>query len=291
MRSNRPVKASRKPQPKIADFDWREWCEWIEGGKNLKRKASYSYEVLPCSIGNGSNPVILATFSDQHIGAWGTDYALFRDITAELKETPNLYIALLGDETETAIKMRSVLEVTNQVLQPETQELFLEAWLEEIKHKVAFATWSNHSVERQEQASGSSGVKRILSRRCAYFNGIGHADIKVGKQEYRIAASHVFRGKSLNDANFGPKRYIHTEGHDREVAMQGDLHRPAIAEWMEAGVKRTAITSGSLHTNSGYAKRYFSLTTHPVFPCIVLHPDSHNVVPFWSVKDAVRYVR
>jgi hypothetical protein len=47
---------------------------------------------------------------------------------------------------------------------------------------------------------------------------------------------------------------------------------------------RIAINSGTIQTNSGYGKRFFSLYTHSVYPCLELWPDQHLVVPYWSLK-------
>lgn len=279
-----------KDAKKLGEFDWEEWCDWIAEGQRLKRKAGSSQETAQIVLGDGKAPVILSQLGDLHIGAWGTDHNLLRQITNELKQTPGLYVALMGDLAEMAIRLRGVLEVCSQILPPEQQVQFLESWLEEILEKVAFSLWCNHGVEREEKMAGVSSIKTILSRKTIYFNGIGHPDLKVGSQVYKVGASHKFRGNSMYDSTFGPKRYARMEANDREIIMQGDLHRAAISQYTEGGMERIAITSGTLHLNSGYAKRYFSLRTLPVFPCIVLHHDKHRIVPFWNLDDALKYL-
>jgi hypothetical protein len=276
---------------KVGSFDWREWSQWAESGQKLKSKASWSQEKACFSLGDGKNPIILATFSDQQIGDWGTDYSLFTKITEEIRDTPNLYLAMLGDESQHAIKLRSVLEVVSgSLIPPEQQEMFIEAWLKEIRDKIAFGCWSNHSVERAEKQAGSSVIKNLISRHAVYFNGIGHADIKVGEQTYRVAASHVFRGRSQFTANHGPRRYARHEGQDREIILQADLHTPELSVYYEGGKQRVAITCGSIQSNSGYAKRYFSLMTVPAYPCVVLDNKEHKMTPFWTIAEAVKFV-
>src|SRR5579885_701866 len=279
------------PPKRVGEFDWREWATWAKNGQELKRKASWSQDEATFSLGDGKSPIILACFSDQQIGDWGTDYELFVNITEEIRDTPNLYFAMLGDETQHAIKLRSVLEVASgSLIPPEQQEQFIEAWLHEIKDKIAFSTWSNHSTERSEKQAGSSTVKHIISRHAIWFNGIGHADIKIGEQTYKVAASHVFSGKSMYSATHGPRRYARHEGQDREIILQGDLHRPEMAVYYEGGRKRIAITCGSIQTNSGYAKRYFSLKTIPAYPCVVLDNKEHKITPFWTIEEALQYL-
>jgi hypothetical protein len=197
---------------KHGEFDWREWVPAMQQMQALKKKSSYSQDQAVIELGDGKSPVALASFSDQHMGAWSTNYDSLKEMTDELMQTPNLYIALLGDYGHYAIKLRNVLEVADNLLTPEQQTDFLESWFEEIWPKVALATWENHGVERQEKQAGESSTKRLLSRKVVYFNGIGHADIKVGNQIYKGAFSHCFRGRSIENACHSQMRYMRREG-------------------------------------------------------------------------------
>jgi hypothetical protein len=278
-----PVASNKK----TGEFNWREWSQWIKQGQELKSKASWSQDHVTIKLGDGDRPVIIAGFSDQHVGAWGADYEKLREFTDELLTTPNLYIALLGDYCEFAIKMRSVLETTSQVIPPDMQVEFIESWLDEIAPKVAFSTWDNHAVEREEKQSGVSSIKRVFSKKVVYFNGIGHADIQTGKEVYKFAATHAFKqGRSAMNPVAGQMRYMRFEGQDREIAISGDTHKPGVAVYRDGPTLRAAINAGTLHLNSGYAKRYFSLFTCPDYPCIALWPNEHRFSTFWSVKDA-----
>lgn len=276
-----PVQADKK----VGDLNWREWLPAIQQIQALKKRASYSQDRASIVLGDGTQPVALGTFSDMHMGAWSTDHELLRECTDDFLAIPNLYLALLGDYGHYAIKMRNVLEVSDNLLPPETQTEFLESWLDEIKHKIAFATWENHGVERQEKQAGESSTKRLLSRNVVYFNGIGHVDIQVGDQTYLGAASNAFRGRSIENPVHGQMRYMRREGIDREFAMAGDSHVPGMAKYTDGAKLRVATNCGSLQTNSGYGKRYFSLSTHPTFPVIVFRHDRHEMTPFWSVKE------
>jgi hypothetical protein len=277
--------AGIKSNKKRGSMDWREWSAELERLQQLKRRGSHSQDTAFIELGDGSRPVAIAGFSDQHMGSWGCNYKELVSLTDELLNTRDLYIGLLGDYGQYSIKLRSVLEVMDNALPPEQQTQFVESWFGEIWHKVAFATWDNHAVERQEKLAGESGVKKLLSKKVVYFNGIGHLEIKVGSQIYRGAVSHAFRGRSMLNPVHACMRYMRFEGVDREFAMMGDSHVPGMAKYTDGAVTRVATNNGSLQNNSGYAKRYFSLTTHPVFPIIVFHPDRHEMTPFWSIKE------
>ncbi len=279
------AKPSVKSDKKVGRFEWRKWAGKFTELQELKKEASSSQDRATLTLGDGKRPVALASFSDQHIGSWGCDYKRLREMTDELLQTHDLYIALLGDYGQYSIKLRSVLEVSDNIVPPELQTSFIESWFDEIWHKVAFATWDNHGVERQEKQAGESSVKKILSKKVVYFNGIGHVDVKVGEQVYRGAVSHCFRGRSMMNPVHACMRYMRYEGVDREWAMMGDSHVPGMIQYTDGAVERVAVNSGSLQSNSGYAKRYFSLTTHPTYPIIVFHPDRHAMTPFWSISD------
>lgn len=274
-----------KTNKKSGEFHWREWVPAMRQMQALKSKSSFSQDRAAIELGDGSSPVCIAPFSDQHMGAWSTNYDALVELTDELLNTPNLYIGLLGDYGHYAIKLRNVLEVSDNLLPPEQQTDFIESWFNEIWHKVAFATWENHGIERQEKQAGESSTKRLLNRKVVYFNGIGHVDIKVGNQIYRGAVSHRFRGKSIENPCHAQMRYMRREGIDRDFAMQGDTHTPGMIKYTDGDKTRVSINTGSIQQNSGYAKRYFSLATHPVYPVLVLHPDKHMMTPFWSVKE------
>jgi hypothetical protein len=275
---------------KLSSFHWRDAIPAAKELQKLKSKASRSQDYATIELGDGKSPVILMGFGDQHVGAYGCNYDKFAELTDEILNTPNLYVALMGDTLEMAIRLRGVLEVTAQVLTPEMQELFLDSWLEDIKSKVAFAVWDNHAIMRQENLAGSSGVKNILSKNVIYHNGIGHQDLKVGNQVYYSAASHKFRGNSMFNRMHAQGRYVRQEANDRELVLMGDIHTFGFTYTEDGGKERVYITGGTLHENSGYAKRFFSLKTSPHFPCVVLMPDKHEMIPFKTIGQALRYI-
>lgn len=278
------------PQPvtdkKIgSEVGWREYVTLLQQMQEVQHERSWSQDRGQIDFSQLDRPICVLAVSDFHLGSWGTDYDALCRITEEVIETPNLYIVILGDMEQMSIKLRNVLEVSDNAIPPEWQLDFLESWVNDVADKTLFATWDNHSVMREESAAGRSAYKRLMSRKCIYFNGIGHADLTVGEQTYTIAASHVFRGRSYLNPLHAQMRYMRFEGQDREICMAGDSHTPGISKYVDGPKTRLALNTGALQINSGYAKRFFSLATHPVMPCFELHPDKHLFVPFWSVQE------
>jgi hypothetical protein len=125
----------------------------------------------------------------------------------------------------------------------------------------------------------------IKKRRVVYHNGIGHVDIQVGNQTYKFAVTHAFKG-GRTDANpvNGQMKYLRFNP-DRDIAMAGDSHVPAASKYVEGGSIRAVLNGGTAQTNSGYTKRFFSLKTFPIWPCIELDPHEHRFTPFFSVGE------
>jgi hypothetical protein len=129
-------------------------------------------------------------------------------------------------------------------------------------------------VEREEKQSGVSLIKKMLAQRGIMFDGIGHADIKVGKQTYKFAFSHKFRGYSYLNVTHAGQRYMRFQGTDREIACMGDIHTPAYQKYFDGPVERLSMVAGTLNVASAYANRYFSIFTQPYFPCVELRHDA-----------------
>jgi hypothetical protein len=278
------IEALIEANKKTPTDTWRDWAEHSERAQELYAKASSTQKFADIKLGDGKRPVCILPVSDLHLGARGVDYKIFRKMTEEIIETPDLYVALVGDLVEFAIKLRSVAEVMAQTCGPDKQIQWLESWLDEIKHKVFCATWCNHAVEREEKQSGVSTVKRLLAERFVMFDGIGNADITVGTQTYKFAFSHKFRGYSMHNPPHAGQRHMRFDNPDREMAVMGDIHQAAFNWYHDGPIERISLVAGTLNVNSLYGGRYFSLFTQPKYPCIELHHKEHEFHPFKNLR-------
>lgn len=267
--------------------NWRELCRVAEQVRAVVSRASWSQDQATVSFPEKKEIAIIA-LADFHYGSRGADHSLIERITDEILSIPDLYVVVLGDMEHLAIKLRGVLEVSDNLLPPKLQHDFTESWLEEIGHRILCATWDNHSVMREETQSGTSLYARIMSRKVIYHNGIGHIDIEVGAERYALAVSHFFRGRSYLHALHSQKRYMRFEGQDREIAIAGDSHVPAMEKYIDGEKTRLAVNVGSTQVDSGYARRHFSLKTHPVYPVIILSGETHEFTPYWSIAEYLR---
>jgi hypothetical protein len=284
------------PTPRIVadtakepEVNWREWNDPIRTFQTLRRKAKGHSDEHAIAI-EAADPVAFVVLGDTHIGAWSSDHDLFERITDEILAIPGLYIALLGDLAHMAIKLRNVTEVGDNLLPADIQLLYLQSWLLEIQDRVLFATWGNHEVERAEAQAGLNpfgDLYRKVARH--YFNGIGHLTLRINDIDYEIAASHHFRGRSIYSPVHGCQRYLVLEGIDRDIAIAGDSHVPGVMKFTHGRETKLAVNCGSSHSFSGYAARYFSLYTHPVFPVVVLDHEVKNFHAHWNLHEYLRH--
>lgn len=271
---------------KVRDvLHWTDVLDAIETMQNVADLGRGSQEHGTVVI-EGDKPVAIGFISDWHMGSWGTDYRKLAELTTLILQH-DLKLAVLGDMVQMSISLRNVLEQADNLLPPRMQMQFLESWLDDMEGRILWATWDNHSVEREERATGFSRYADLFKDRTIFHNGIGHIDLVVGEETYKIATSHRFRGNTATTAVGGQIRYMRMEAPDREIVIAGDSHRPALYSFYDGAAHRYAINCGSLQTGSGYAKRYFSLHTNTDMPVLVFYPGEHRVVPFLSMEDWV----
>lgn len=254
--------------------------------QETKGRNSASQDYAKIGFPDAKEPLILLPIADWHIGSYGTAYEIMTDLIGTIKQH-GVRVGFIGDMIQMAIKLRGVLEVMDNVLVPDLQFKALELLIAELDGLGLFSTWDNHSVMREENQVGRSEYAAIFKRHMVWFPHIGHIDLTVGEQTYKLAVSHTFRGRSMYNPVHGQARYMRMEANDREVAIAGDSHVPGMAKWKEGGMLRVALNTGTMQTNSGYGKRFFSLTENPDFPAIVFRHDRHDVTPFWTLREAL----
>jgi hypothetical protein len=263
------------------DFHWTDVLKPLTELQQIAKAASGSQDRAHFHLQTDA-PAPVLFVSDWHIGSWGTSYQAIAEITQTIRDR-KLWVVALGDMLQMAIKLRNVLEISDNALPPRLQMRFLQSWLEDIAPYVLWSTWDNHSVMREETATGFSQYAELFKEKTVYHSGIGHVDLTVGEETYRVCSSHRFSGNSHLNPTHGQMRYMRFEGIDREIAIAGDSHRPAVQTYTDGPQPRIAVNVGTLQTDSGYAKRHFSLSTHDWMPVVVFFPDRHLMVPFPSL--------
>jgi hypothetical protein len=264
------------------------WEDWIEPTAAMQAVAAASRkDQNEATIAfPGTHDVPVAFISDWHIGSWGTNA---HDIARETKRLQDLhrqhglYIAILGDMLEMAIRLRSVLEQNGNLLPTDMQFFFLRSWLEDVLAMTLWSTWDNHAVQREEELTGLSAYATLFSDRTIYHRGIGHVRLHIGDESYTVATSHRFPGRSRGNPVASQMRYLSEEAPQCDAAIAGDSHVPAIAQYYAGGAIRTVANAGALHTNSAFAERHCTLSTSDAMPVIVFSASRHCLTPYFSL--------
>jgi hypothetical protein len=268
----------------VGDLHWRTALDVMTHTQQMIERAGWQQTAAQIDFGNIGKPITVICVSDLHYGAISTDHEVIKRLFDDIISTPDLYVILAGDLEHMSINPRGVAEFTEGLVPPIIQHAITESIIEDLAPKILFSCYDNHSVMRQENGSGMSEYARLMSRNTIYMGGIGHADVRIGGEVYRIALSHRFRGSTGANPTAGQKKYMLMEAPDREIAIGGDIHTPALSEYVNGPIHRLAINIGTAQLTSPYAQRFFSLFSHPVFPCFTLSPDEHLFSGLWSLR-------
>lgn len=272
--------------------NWKEFVDIADKIQGLKKKGSFLQDTATINFKTDQNKIIVLCLSDLHLGSYATNYTLFKEFTKYILETKNLYVALFGDLTDNFVNFKkNIGAMFGQIFSPEQQDKILESWLEEIKDKLLFATWCNHS-EMEEKQTGKNRVKDILASKTVYFKGIGKCDITFNnKITYRIGVTHKTRWHSSDNLTHGLKKLFKNDFQDCDIAIAGDKHEPAVEQTHIGGKERLAILIGSLKNDDLFSKRYFSFFSHATMPSIVFDTNEKRATPFFKVADAIEFCK
>lgn len=251
-------------------------------------------------------PVIIAPTSDAHLGSLGCDYDAWRRHYGQLTDTPGLRVVWLGDMIENCSCFPNLRSVLSQVLSVELQQEALEIIVRDLAPRTLAAVYSNHGPGRDDKRSGVARERRLWQHSGApWFDGVALLRVLVGKDEasaqtYTILASHKPMGKSQHNKLYGAWK-LWSRIFPADIVMTAHLHLPAymvdtsmtLARDLgyRVGGKRIFIATGTCNTEAEYALREYGNSGLAAFPCVVLHPDRHDIHAFWSIDDAEAFRR
>lgn len=280
--SQRPVRVTMqdKREPRM---NWREANNLLRMVQQFRDEASGEQHTARITV-DTDRPFPVLCLSDLHIGAASAWYDGLERLTDQIMDIPDLRVFLLGDVINAAIKMRGKKEMDDDILSFGEQVEYVRSWLDELEDRVLVACWGNHDSQREEDLTGHSSLGRLLAEKSVYSPGIAEIDLEVGDATYRVALTHKLSGQSRNNPANGAVQYI-LRNPSVDVAMAGDSHVPGVMEFSFDKRKRVAVNTGSLQLKSGYAQRFFTLHTDPVFPVVVFNPRRRAPTAFWTLDD------
>jgi len=242
----------------VANFSLNDYWDKAKADQAFNQKLNYKQRSLHATI-KTDKPIILQFIADMQFGGASVDYELFEKYTDYIINTPDLYLAILGDSLDSFFSgFYSALPVHSQIFSPEQQIMFYEKWLSAIEDKLVFTTWDNHSDMRYEKMLGWSPSAMLQSKFAPYFDGHAQIYLKVGKTEYKIVASHFFKGKSKYNPLHGVMSFAREQVQDADIYVQGDQHQCFTGHGELGGKDRIYAMTGTLQSGDDYTNRFFT---------------------------------
>lgn len=278
---------------------WREFAELAEETQKFGQRIDDSQRVAHIEIVT-SQPIALMFSGDWHLGAEGVDYqAWVRDIQY-LLDTPNLYMAEVGDDRENMRSFRMLSSVLNQVLSPKQQAHMLRGVIEDLtaNDKLIAKVGGNHDEEFDQRIFGEALQGYLLEKmKAPRFKNRGLVYLTVGEVEYTILLFHKSRFKSFLRKTHGTMREqqlsfpadIIAGGHDHEPGMEHGHHYTLAKDAGEDFGGEYVMIKVGTYQDSEYGWRYFHNGGFAANYSVVLFPDQKRIIPFTDPRDAVRF--
>jgi hypothetical protein len=286
---------------------YTEFLDVIQKHQALDEKLSNSQTTGTIKIETDKEFFPVNLTADWHLGSVCVDYDAWQRLFHFILDN-EIYQMLFGDLTDNfKPPFRSMTAIFSQIFSPEKQVEFLASVIEEYKAKrpnaILAAWWGNHDVEWDENKSGTSPIKDMLSEDYLYFNGMGVIELQVNDHAYRLGGSHVFKGHSMYNRNHSQGRAVREHfGGLVDVVVQGDKHVRAyqlITEYelfkefgySELGGDIHLVQVPTYKKDDGYAKRYFSPTGGQIgSPTILFGADNREIIYADNFSQLKRYL-
>lgn len=291
---DKPITSVNSVEPDMVDKVHPELHGWdlldhAIGEQQYREKRKYWQDDALVKI-DVAEPAIIVYSSDWHFGSLATDHEHVARWLKFFLEEPDIYMVTAGVDMENRSVFRSHQPTVDQVMNPEDQLEFLRwLWQEMVKgKKIVAACWDNHLIEQQENLLGYSAAARHMGEDVVYFRGRGLLTLKIGSQEYTHFLTHKARFNSSLNAAHGIKQQARIEGVIADVVVAGHIHNPDVEQYWEGGRPRTAVMTGTFKTDDPYSVRHFAQGIFAA-PTLVYHHDTHKIVAFRSVDEALTY--
>jgi len=284
------------------DIDWRELVAHAQAAQDISKRLS---DLQPNNFATirieTTKPIAIMFTADWHLGDANTEYAQWQEDIQFLIETPRLYAADLGDETQNMRTFRDLSAVLSQALTPTQQAQLFRSIIKELaaRKKLIVKICGNHDTEFDERIFGESLYKYLMdTTKVPRIGNKGLVKLTVGDQLYTLFLAHKVRFNSIFRVTHSSFREAqlsfpadivvtaHTHAPGLEIAPQYPLAREA---GFDFGGQAIWIKVGS-YQHSKYGQKYFH-NEAICNPTVVLYPDRYKKVPFTDPHDAIDFIK
>lgn len=241
---------------KRINIGWRRVFEGIESVSQVIKEAEIcqdegNYRVkidrpdIPWTVG--------LVFADAHIGTYQTDHKLIRELIDKIMGTPNSYLLDVGDTFNNGIWGGLQYE---DIIPPYLQAFTVKDMARELGKKFAACVIGNHPEWMFANAGIAPEYMFAENLEAPIFPGMGLLHLKAGDQEYKIAMSHTYWGKSKLNIHNCCVRLRENEYPDAEVFIVGHEHIWGFMKEMVDGREVLYIRPGTAKTHDRYARMH-----------------------------------
>lgn len=277
------VRSEWQDDENAADL-WERW-----EGRNAKtiERVTKRHKFIADIAGN--RPVAVAFASDQHISQGPIDLQRMREDAELIRDTKDLYVVLGGDGVDNHIKIRSAMIASEGPAGD--QWLLYNHYLGILREKVIAVVSGNHD-DWTKQACGVDQVRALaLANKLCYAPSEAQVELRIGSQAYGLGVRHRYRMNSTYNQGHAPKQWMRMSGQLFDIAAVCHHHEASVESFRWAGHRRWVCRPGSYQITSSYTKDFGWDDAVPTCPTFIVFPETHRVIGFDDLRDAVGAMR
>ena len=270
---------------------WDETPEqvWLREEERTKRAIRKAQQASTFRWTAPGKHLLLTVLSDMHIGGSHTDMERMRQDAVLIRDTPNCYCVLVGDQVDNHIKHRGAM--LNSESTPEKQFMLFEYWLRIAGDKCLVVTSGNHDDWTVSHAGVDVLGRIVRDRRVFYSPNEAWLELKVGGQAYTVGVRHQFHMNSKQNQTHAVKQWLRLGPREFDIGVIGHHHEHAVESTLYRDRNRYVTRPGSYQRTSGYAEQLGFNHAVPTCPTFLLRGDAHGLTAWNSLKDMAESVR
>lgn len=282
------LKAAADPAPAE---EWEERPEevWDREAGKARRAIRKAKEGSTFRWAAPGKHLLLTVLSDMHIGGALVDYDRMRADAELIRDTPNCYAVLVGDQIDNHIKHRAAM--LNGEMAPGKQYMLFEYWLRVCGDKCLVVTSGNHDDWTVAHAGVDVLGRIVRDRRVFYSPNEAWLELAVGQQKYTVGVRHQYRLNSSFNQTHSVKQWLRLGEREFDIGVIGHHHEAAVESTIYRGRHRYVARPGSYQMTSSYSDALGYNHALPTCPTFLLRGDGHAITAWNSLRDVAASAR
>ncbi len=233
--------------------------------------------------------VAITVVSDQHIRETGpVDIERMEEDALLIRDTPGCYGILGGDGVDNHIKHLTAMR--HGGTNPKEEWKMYDHYLSFFGDKLLAVISGNHDDWTTDQA-GVGVIERLAKDRKLFFAPDEVVvRLVVGQETYKVKVRHQYRFNSEFNKTHTVKRLWEMGLDDFDVGVVCHHHEAALEPFVKHGRVVWGARPGSYQITSAYSRQKGYNQTFPTCPTFLFWPDSHYVLGFLDLRDALRHL-